>query len=116
MKRMIGEDRYRLALDRRGKIKDQYTTKLNPQTYGHHFVKQMATMDKTVEIPWYPLNKGLRVALAQKGFTWNSEDYKFVIVASGTCCRRLVTHEPHFFNVQGLLRKIGIAVLWPNSA
>ena len=116
MKRMISEDRYRLAFDSRSQVETQYRSRLNPTTFGHYFVRQMATMDKVVKIPWQNLNRGVRVALETRGFTRHSEDYKFVVLASSTCCRKLVSHEPHFLNVQSILRRIDIVVLLPSNA
>lgn len=116
MKKMIAEKKYHLALDSRNKIDTQYHTKLNPNTFGHYFIRQMATIGKAVNIPWQDLNKGIRVKLAICGFTRDCEDYKYVVVSSGTCCKKLVSHEPHFFNVQSILSKIGISVLLPANA
>lgn len=116
MKRMLGIDNYKLALDKKGQIKQQYLTKNGEGTLGHHFVIQMAVKEKTVIIPWCNLNNAIRVKLEQKGFTRDSEDYKYVICASGTCCNKLVSHEPHFFNVARILRRIPIRALWPNQA
>jgi hypothetical protein len=113
---MISDDKYRLAFDERKKIETQYTSRLGPQTFGRYFVQHMEAKDKIVKIPWGNLNSAVRIKLAEQRFTRNSEDYKFVIVASGTCCGKLVSHEPHFFNVQSTLKQIGITVLWPNSA
>ena len=116
MKRMVTQDKYHLALDSRNMIQAQYDTKLSPDRYGHYFVRQMATMGKTVTIPWQPLNTGIRVQLHVQGFTRDSEDYKFVVVSSCTCCKKLVSHERHFFNVQRILSRIGITVLLPANA
>jgi hypothetical protein len=76
----------------------------------------MATRGKTTEIPLRSINRGIRVKLESKGFTRSNEDYKFVVVAPGTCCKKLITHEPHFFRVQKILNEIGIKVLLPNQA
>ena len=116
MRRMIANDKYHLALDSRSKIRVQYDTKLSPDTYGHSFVRQMATMGKIDIIPWQDINRGLRIKLSTKGFTRDSEDYKFVVVASCTCSKKLVSHESHFFNIQRILGKIGIVILWPSNA
>lgn len=116
MTRMINTKGYYLALDDRGKIMNQYFRNLRYGVLGHHFVQQMLSREKTVTIPWRHLNRGTRVKLETKGFTRDDEDYKFVIVASGTCCRKLVSHEPDFFNVQRILRRIPVFVLWPSEA
>ncbi len=116
MKKMIAEKKYHLALDSRNKIDTQYRTKLNPSTFGHYFIRQMATIGKTVNIPWQDLNKGIRVRLENHGFTRDGEDYKYVVVSSSTCCKKLVSHEPHFINVQRILNKINIRVLLPANA
>lgn len=116
MKRMITQSKYYLALDSRDRIKTQYETKLKPDKYGHYFVKQMATMGRTVKIPWQDLNQGIRVELEVRGFTRDREDYKFVVVSSCTCCKKLVSHEPHFFNIQNILNRIFIRVIEPTSA
>jgi hypothetical protein len=116
MKRMISNDKYRLALDNRNKIETQYLEKLNSQTYGHHFVRQMASMGKTFIVSYTDINRGTRVKLEERGFTRNNEDYKFVVVATATHSKKLITHERHFFAVQGILSDIGIAVMLPNQA
>ncbi|MCX6659327.1 MAG: hypothetical protein NTX81_02955 [Candidatus Bathyarchaeota archaeon] len=113
---MISNDKYRLALDNRNKIETQYREKLNPQTYGHHFVRQMASMGKTFIVPYTDINRGTRVKLEGRGFTRNNEDYKFVVVATATHSKKLITHEHHFFAVEGILSDIGIAVVLPNRA
>ena len=115
MRKMISDANSYLALDERKKIEVQYLQKLKEGTLGHHFVKQMASHGKTVTVPWQNLNRGIAVKLKQKGFTANNEDYKFVVVASGTCCKKLVSHDPHFFNVQYILKQIHIAVLYPDQ-
>lgn len=116
MKRMLGMNNYKLALDEKGQIKYQYLIKNGQGTFGHHFVIQMALREKMVVIPWRNLRDSIRVKLEERGFTRNSEDYKFVICASGTCCNKLISHEPHFFNVSRILRRIPVKVLWPNQA
>jgi hypothetical protein len=116
MNRMLNVDNYKLALDERGRIKHQYLAKNGQGTFGHHFVIKMALTEKTVTIPWRNLRDSIRVKLEKRGFTRNSEDYKYVICASGTCCNKLVSHEPHFFNVGHILRRIPVRVLWPNQA
>lgn len=116
MGRMIDVEEYRLALDKRGKIELQYRQKLSPQHFGHYFLKQMASKEKIVIVSWHALNRGIRVQLAGRGFTHSREDYKFVVVASATCCKKLVSHEQHFFNVQNILRRIPVSALWPHQA
>jgi len=116
MTRMMADDRYFLALDSRKKIETQYLKRLNPQTFGHSFVRQMASMGKTVTVQWQEINRGVRVKLEERGFTRNDEDYGFVVVASGSCCKKLITHERHFFGVARILNSIGLAVLLPNQA
>ena len=116
MNRMLDLDNYRLALDERKKIRTQYLAKNGQGTLGYAFVARMASRGKTVPIPWNNLRNSIRVKLEEKGFTRNDEDYKYVICASGTCCNKLVSHEPHFFNVGHILRKIPVGVLLPNQA
>jgi len=116
MKKMFSNSNYSLALDNREKIKSQYFQKLKGDTFGHYFVRQMASMEKIVIIPWQDLNRRIRVKLEEQRFTRDNEDYKFVVVASGTCCRKLISHEPHFFNVERVLKKIPVFVLWPSEA
>jgi hypothetical protein len=115
MKRMLDADNYKLALDKKGQIKNQYLNNNKQGTFGHHFVIQMALKEKMVIIPWSSLNNAIRVELEERGFTRNDEDYKYVICASGTCCNKLVSHEPHFFNVSHILKKIPVKVLWPHQ-
>lgn len=115
MKRMLAIDNYKLALDKKGQIRHQYLTKNRHGTFGHHFVIQMVLKEKTVMIPWHNLNDAIRVKLEERRFTRDSEDYKYVICASGTCCNKLISHEPHFFNVRRILRRIPVKVLWPNQ-
>ena len=114
MKKMVDSDQYYLALDDRNKIKQQYDDKLGP-SYGKYFVKAMAGKDKTITIPWKDLNRGIKVKLAENGFTQDSDDYKYVVVAAGTCCGQLISHERHFFNVKGILRKLNILTLLPHQ-
>jgi hypothetical protein len=116
MNRMMSGDGYFLALDKRTKIQTQYNERLNSQTFGNYFVRQMASMGKTTLIEWVQVNKGVRVKLQQCGFTRDCEDYKFIVVASSSCCKKLITHEPHFFGVGRILNSIGVAVLLPNQA
>ena len=116
MKNMIAGSRYHLALDSRHKIDMQYRIKLRADTYGHYFVRQMASMGKTITVPWQDLNKGIRVKLETCGFTRDCEDYKYLVVSSSTSCKKLVSHEPHFFDVQRILRKIGINILLPPNS
>ena len=115
MKRMIEQDKYRLALDDRKMINQQYSDKLRSDRYGHFFVRQMANMGKTVEIPWKRLGRGLRVKLEKKRFTRRGEDYRYVRLSSCTCCKKLVSHERHFFNVQDILGSVGITVMLPGD-
>lgn len=116
MKRMLAINNYKLALDKKGQIKHQYLINNREGTFGHHFVIRMALKGKIVVIPGCNLSNAIRTELEQKGFTRNDEDYKYVICASGTCCNKLVSHEPHFFNVSHILRKIPVNTLWPNQA
>lgn len=116
MKRMLNLDNYKLALDERGKIRKQYLDKNGQGTFGHHFVIKMALTDKTVLIPWHNLRDSIRVKLEGRGFTRDNEDYKYVICASGTCCNKLVSHDPHFLNSNHILRKIPVTVLLPDRA
>jgi hypothetical protein len=115
MKRMLNMNNYKLALDEKGKIKQQYLTKNGQGTFGHHFVIKMALTEKTVPIPWRNLRDSVRVKLDERGFTRDIEDYKYVICASGTCCNKLVSHEPHFFNVSHILRKVPVKVMLPHQ-
>lgn len=114
MKKMKDSDQYYLAWDDRNKIKQQYGDKLGP-SYGRYFVKEMADKDKIITIPWQDLNRGIKVKLAENSFTQDSDDYKYVVVAARTCCRQLISHERHFFNVQRILRKIKVLVLLPHQ-
>ncbi len=116
MERMVSDDNYRLVLDDRNKIETQYLEKLHSQTYGHYFVRQMASMEKTLVVSYRDINQGTRVKLEERGFTRNNEDYKYVVVAAGTCCKKMITHENHFFAVQGILKNIGIVVMLPSKA
>lgn len=115
MKRMLNIDNYKLALDKRRQIKHQYLTKNGEGTFGHHFVIQMVLKDKTVMIPWRSLSNAIRVKLEEKGFTRDSDGYKYVVCASGTCCNKLISHDPHFFNVRRILRKIAVRVVLPHQ-
>ena len=116
MNRMLNLDGYKIALDNRGKIRKQYLAKNGQGTFGHHFVIRMALTGKTVIIPWGNLRNSVRVRLQEKGFTRDNEDYKYVVCASGTCCNKLVSHDPHFFNVSHVLGRIPVTVLLPNQA
>ena len=115
MKRMVDIDNHKLALDGKGQIRQQYLIKNREGTLGHHFVREMARRGKTIIIPWHNLNNAIRVKLEEKSFTRDNEDYKYVICASGTCCNKLVSHEPHFFNVSSVLKRIPVIVLLPDQ-
>ncbi len=115
MNRMLHSDSYRLALDERGRIRQQYLAKNRHGTYGHHFVIRMALMNKTVPIPWRNPRDSVRVKLEEQGFTRDGDDYKYVVCAAGTCCRKLISHDPHFFNVSRILRGISVRVMLPHE-
>jgi len=116
MNRMISTDDYKLALDAKGQIRQQYLVKNREGIFGHHFIIRMALRGKTVIIPWRNLSDAIRVKLEEQGFTRDSDDYKYVVCASGTCCNKLVSHDPHFFNSSHILRKVPVTVLLPNQA
>jgi len=115
MKRMLGADNYKLALDKKGRISHQYLAKNGQGTFGYYFVIQMMLKEKAVVIGWRDISKAIRVKLEEKSFTRDNEDYKYVVCASGTICNKLVSHEPHFFNVSRILNKIPVKVLLPNQ-
>jgi hypothetical protein len=115
MKRMLNMDNYKLALDKKGQISHQYLAKSKEGTFGHAFVIQMVLKEKTVTIPWNNLRDSIRVKLEEKGFTRDGDDYKYVVCASGTCCNKLVSHEPHFFNVGRILRRIPVRAMLPHQ-
>jgi len=115
MKRMLSNDNYKLALDGKCQISHQYLEKNKQGTFGHHFVIQMMLKEKTVMIPWRKINDAIRVKLEERGFTRNNEDYKYIICASRTTSNKLVSHEPHFFNVRQILKRIPVEVLLPNQ-
>ena len=115
MKRMLNMDNYKLALDEKGQIRQQYLAKNGEGTFGYAFVIQMVLREKTVIIAWRNLRNSIRVKLEEKGFTRNSDDYKYVVCASGTCCNKLISHDPHFFNVGHVLRKIPVRVMLPHQ-
>ena len=52
-------------------------------------------IDKNIKIVYTPLhgagNIPIRRILEERGFTRDCEDYKYVIVASNTCCKKLVS-------------------------
>ena len=116
MNRMLNVDNYKLALDKRGRIEHQYLAKNGQGTFGHHFVIKMALTEKTVTILWPNLSDAIRVKLEEKGFTRDTDDYKYVVCASGTCCNKLISHDPHFFDVGRILRKIPVRVVLPHQA
>lgn len=116
MLRMLKYEDYKLAIDERGKIAYQYGTKCKGTTLGRYFFKMMEDRNKIIIIKWKELNKGIRVKLEEQGFTRDGEDYKYVVAASGAICKKLVSHEKHFFIVAKILRKIGINILMPDMA
>jgi hypothetical protein len=116
MKKMISDPDYYLAVDNRKKISQQYDNKCKAGTFGRYFFTLMESKDKVIPIPWIDINKNVKVSLHTKGFTQDNEDYKYVVVANSTCCKKLVSHEPHFFRAQNILKRLPINVLYPQSA
>lgn len=116
MREMVSRENYYLALDDGRRILSQYLRNLKNGVFGYHFIEQMLSREKIVIIPWLSLKRSVAVALREKGFTQDNEDFKFVVVASGTECHKLVSHDPHFFNVQRILKRIPVIVLWPSEA
>ena len=116
LQRMMGSPNYALAVDNGDRIATQYLEKCKNGTTGHHFYITMVNRDKLIEIPWRPLNQGVKVRLNNRGFTQNSDDYKYVVVAQGTGCKAIATHDPHFAGVQSILRRIPVYALLPSQA
>ncbi len=113
---LIGNPELYLAIDKRGKIEYQYRDKLKQGTLGHHFLAQMASMNKIVFIPWQNLDNGTRTQLKEAHF--DPEDYKYVQNASGTKCKILSSHDNSDYSpkVCSIIKKrLGVEVKDPDE-
>lgn len=113
---MIETDRARLVLDDRGVINAQYNQKMVQGTYGHEWVRQMASKGKIKLVHWRRVDRGTRSELADAHFDW--EDFKYVRTANESNGKKLVSHDPDYSpRVQRILkRRLSIAVLEANGA
>jgi hypothetical protein len=97
---------YWICLDDRGKIELQYRKQLQG-TYGHHWLREMASKKKVKIVEWSNLDRGTRTALIEAHFDSSvGEDIKYVITAKGSESRILVTHDKDYSpKVRRILRK-----------
>ncbi|MBN1857496.1 MAG: hypothetical protein JW846_11160 [Dehalococcoidia bacterium] len=116
LQRMTNSTNYVLAVDDRDKIATQYREKCKFGTPGHHFYINMVLMGKVINVPWRRLNQGIKVQLNNRGFTQDTDDYKYVVVAQSTNCRTIATHDRHFAAVESILRRLPVYPLPPSQA
>lgn len=112
MKKMESDNKFKLALDQRKKIYNQYLKKLKEGTYGHQWLILMASKKKIRIIPWKYIQRGIKGELERARFPIGTEDFNYVVTAAGTICKFLVSHDPHYSNkaCRILRRKLGIRV------
>ncbi len=83
-----------LALDKRNRIRHQYETKMKHGTFGHHWLREMATNNKIVLMPWRCIDRGTKTALKEEHF--DKEDFKYIETAAETKCKHLLSHDPDY--------------------
>ena len=107
MKRMLKRDEYTLAIDSRGKIENQYSKRLKHGTFGHSWVKEMSSQGRVKIVPWQHIDQGTRTKLIEAHFDSSAgEDFKYVVTASATESKVLVSHDPDYSpKVRSILRK-----------
>src|SRR6266852_3831809 len=94
-------DRARLALDKH--TRQEYDDNMGSQSEGQAWLRQLATKDRIQFYQSVPREKrSTKVALAKIRFS--KKDLKFVRLALATDSKCLVAEEPHFVNVQALLK------------
>ena len=111
LEKMKGRKYFSLALDNRRKILNQYWEKLKG-TYGEIWIRDMIVKGKINIVPWRNINRSIIVALQEVHFPVGTEDFNYVVTASGTNCKCLVSHDRHYSNraCRVLRRKLEIRV------
>lgn len=115
MKKALKKDALGLALDKRGKIRHQYESKLTEDSYGFYWLKEMASKERIAIVPWRNLDRGTSTALKEAHF--DPEDYTYVITSASSECKTIATHDPDYTDkVRRILsRRIHVAVKWPQE-
>ncbi len=119
MKAIEARPEWALALDRRGRIRNQYETMVK-RGFAMDWLRRLATKGKLVLVPWRGLNRGIRTSLRELHF--DNEDLKYVETAAVTECNVLVSHDDdyspevvrvlsrvpvHLESAEGALRLVG---------
>ena len=102
-----------LCLDSRGKIHEQYLRHMKHGTFGHQWYILMISKNRCTHIEWTNLDRGVRTALQEAHFDSSAgEDYKYVITASGSATKLIVSHDPDYSTkVRKILKKrLGVCV------
>lgn len=111
--RMADEDGWAVALDKKGRIRQQYEDKLGREGDGLRWVGHMVTSGKSVLVNTKTLPKKIRALI-------HTEDKKYVETAAATECRLLVSYPSHPSNyscrICRELRGIGVGVMKPGGA
>jgi hypothetical protein len=104
-----------LVLDTDNCITTQYAGKLG-ESYGTRWVREMAGRDKVRYVPRARIPKGVRVQLAEKGFGSAKEDYQLYVRTAASAAACIVSRDPHFRAVSGILKKqLGVTVRLPDE-
>jgi len=111
MKIMKKRKNFSFAVDDRKKIFNQYWQKLKG-TYGESWIRNMIEKEKVKIIPWRHIDRSIKIELRGVRFPIGTEDFNYVVTASGTNCKFLVSHDPHYSNeaCRILRRKLEIRV------
>jgi hypothetical protein len=111
LKKSLKKNSFKVALDKKGKIRYQYDKQLKEGTYGHHWLSRMAKADRISTIPWQHIDRGTRTALMEAHF--HPEDFKYVETAAATDIKSIATHDPDYSpKVRRILdRRLEIMVL-----
>jgi hypothetical protein len=115
MQKSLGNNKLNLALDERGRIKNQYGTKLKQGTFGFHWVQKMIDKGNYEIIPWSNIDRGTKTQLKESHF--DPEDYKYVETACATECKTIATHVKCYSKkVRKILRKrLKVEVKFPDE-
>lgn len=98
-----------VALDDKGKIRQEYERKMGEQSTGRLWLKGMAERDKLQVFPWKKLPKGTRVKLQEAHF--DPHDYPFVETAALTETKRLVEEDDDYSPAVKKILKKGLGVV-----
>lgn len=105
-----------LILDDEGMIRHQYRQKLPQGTYGHEWVRQMATRDKIREVSRARIDRGTVTQVKEAHL--DDEDYKYYVrTAAASESKALVSHDPDYSSqiCRILKRRLGISVYLPRE-